>query len=118
MTWSWSHTQEGIQNVENNICELNDTTLATVWTEWTCAVRISGEFVLAESAYDRIFAQACKMVDTLRTEMVDFIIDKTNALAECTNGGFEAHICPFGCHTASFDVEEEIEQDDPDHNFR
>jgi hypothetical protein len=33
--------------------------------------------------------------------------EKVKALAVCDNGGFEAWVCPYGCHTLPFDLMEE-----------
>lgn len=115
MTWSWSHTQEGMQNVENAIRELDDDTLAQIYTEWICAIVVKGEYIFSRSLRDRgAFKTAVNLVENMRAELIDFIIDKTNAHAECTNGGHEAHICPFGCHRVSFDSDEPNDDEEED----
>lgn len=104
MSWNWSHTEEAIQNVQTNIASLDDDTLVEVYAEWSCAQLTGTGYVLIEAKMPLARETARSFIDAdARDIIVDAIISKTCHHAECENGGFEAHICPFGCHTVSFD---------------
>lgn len=109
MSWSWSHTEDGIANVMNAIAELDDETLATVYAEWSSAQIVNGDYVHLEERYDAALEQGRMLAHNMRPELVEFVQDKTCQHSTCDNGGFEAHICPHGCHRVSFG---ELEDDD------
>lgn len=44
-------------------------------------------------------------IDTL----ADYITERAETTATCDNGGFNAWVCPSGCHTVSFSSADELE---------
>ena len=126
MAWSWSHTNEAYAAVEANIRAQSREWLEEVWAEWVAArghtdnpkARPWNETFWSEIHF---FAQLdlrryhLAIVRAKRKsskELADFIWEKTQKLATCTNGGWEAWCCPFGrqCHMVPFDTQEEIEE--------
>jgi len=110
MAWSWSHTDEAYWNVRENIARLPLTTLHVIYAEW----RASGH---GSKRYESWCPQfnARKYWDALRyaAEHLDScaLAEQIYAWAEegstCDNGGWDAWVCPHGCHTVPFSPIEE-----------
>lgn len=113
MTWEWSHTIEGMHNVCSNIARLSREDLEVIYAEWKAAKGRGHfhprSFQLGEDcdlrAHDRALGKA-RLMDT--EVLVDKIWDLCSTQALCSNGGWEAYVCPYGCpiHRVSFDHEE------------
>lgn len=106
MSWNWSHTVEAKNNVIKNIQLLDDEVLIEVYAEWSCAWYDdqTGEYDLIEAKMWTARNTARSFIDAEARDIVEeAVIDKVFNLAICDNGGFRAWICPFGCHTVSFD---------------
>lgn len=104
MTWSWSHTETAYQAVKTNIENMPRNRLKMIYAEWNAK---EGENDLNDAKY----TEALDAAEGLRNEqLAEFIWEKTNAQRLCTNGGWEAYCCPFGCiaHTVPFDEEEAL----------
>lgn len=120
MAWSWSHSPEAYESIEiqlnNKGVEANngDTEaiewLQTVWSEWIASNwrkdRVTTDLDLRK--YERAIARAKRQgaelgYDKLAADIWNWSSD----LATCTNGGWEAWVCPFGCHLLPFSVEVE-----------
>ena len=106
MSWSWSHSSEGIQNVMDNIEKLSDEDIRIVYAEWkACDSAQDGEYdndAFDSSAYD----DALKASGNIDIDgLVQYIQDRCSEAAICDNGGFNAWVCPSGCHTVSFEKE-------------
>lgn len=105
MAWSWSHTHEAYENAYANLSDLDRDDLKIIFAEWRAAQGKHGvisdfnpEF--NQKKYDR----ALKYADTLdNSAMIEFIWEHAESFATCDNGGFNAYVCPHGCHTVSFD---------------
>lgn len=97
MAWSWSHTEEAYTNAFTNLAGLPVKELRVIYAEWHATDECEG-FNL--ELYERVLKQAKGIaVDIL----VSDIWEKTEELRTCDNGGFNAWVCPDGCHTVSFD---------------
>jgi hypothetical protein len=124
MTWNWSHTQEAYDNVYYNISQLSLETLQIIAAEiHTYEMLISfenqirkctgeEEFVNEGNSslwFDKdLFARLLISKQSYYTleNLVDFIFKFASEQAECTNGGHEAFVCPYGCHLVSFSREQ------------
>ena len=105
MAWSWSHTAEAYDNAWQNIAELPKETLDVIYAEWK-ARTFDGEpdceecERFNERRYDRALRHASALSAVVLAEV---IWDNAEEQATCDNGGFNAWVCPYGCHTVSFD---------------
>lgn len=96
MAWEWSHTPEAYANVEKNIYKLSLKKLREIYSEWQAHL---GDSDLDEVEYEA----ALKFSKSLsKDHLADFIWQKTCSWRTCDNGGYNAHVCPFGCHTVPF----------------
>lgn len=118
MTWQWFHSPEAYQN----LLELPREQLEIIYAEWMAAYKVvsypDGEQGIVtpefenfaffqhnatvqfhETRYDRAL-KAAKQLDL--EDLISTIWDYTSQLSECDNGGFNAYICPFHCHSVSF----------------
>jgi hypothetical protein len=114
MAWSWSHAPEAYFTVYENLQDLDRDTLCVVFTEWKTALEHEGEFF--DGWYDQSLAeiQANDILtnDILANVIWDYCSQDHNVGDQwygrtCDNGGFNAWICPYGCHTVSFDRAED-----------
>lgn len=102
MAWQWSHTDDALRNVQERIYMLDELTLIEVYAEWSCELRV--EDMDEARATARSFCR-----NGAHDLIAEAIIEKVFDHQVCDNGGYNAHICPFGCHTVPFD---ELEDDD------
>ena len=100
MSWEWSHTEDAYDNARANLEELPRNELMTILEEWLVHLSLGtleygsvkdDEFNTVENIADAIW-RFCSSWDHGRT---------------CDNGGFNAWMCPHGCHTVPFDRMEE-----------
>lgn len=119
MAWSWSHTQEAYHAVKEQIEAKDREWLETVWAEWKtaktdehgCYTEETEEF--DQKRYELMLKKSKKFPDDV---LADEIWELTSEYATCSNGGWEAYCCPFGClaHQIPFTpkkIEIEIETD-------
>lgn len=112
MAWEWSHTAVAYDNARENLSDLDRSDLMIIFAEWRAA-QVKGGIVehnsFCQKKYDRALAYAATLPNDA---LIEFIWDKASDLATCDNGGFNAYVCPDGCHTVSFDrVSREIDPD-------
>lgn len=102
MAWSWSHTNEAYEAVRQNISEQERHWLEVVYSEWCAYQDAESPNDFNEEIYEQSRSEAKKLPDDV---LADFIWEKTQELATCTNGGHKAYCCPFGCicHQLPFD---------------
>ncbi len=107
MAWSWSHTAEAYEDVRQNCSELPRETLLEIAAEWLAYRPEASElenFSLAD------YSAALLVVAELDTEaLASQIWHKAAEQQTCTNGGWLAWLCPFGCepHSVPFHREEQ-----------
>jgi hypothetical protein len=127
MTWEWSHTHEAYAAVHDNIMALPRAEQEVIMAEWKAAGR-GGHFYpkgLSGAPFDR--RRYARALATLQLEPDYFFQDTgdgsivgdriwtlTERQALCTNGGGEAWVCPYGCHTVPFHTPYEEQEDDED----
>ncbi len=104
MAESWSHAPEAYWNAMLNTHDLPHATLVEVAAEWKASTTDNDGFSwdFCSDAFDG----AVKELETMPSDILaSEIWERAEELATCDNGGFNAHICPHGCHTVSFDRE-------------
>jgi hypothetical protein len=107
MTWEWSHSEGAYSHAEQHIRSKPREWLEVVWAEWVAAVPhpqhgMAFHANLDSRKYQKALVRAKNKTDE---ELADLIWQKASELRNCTNGGWEAHCCPFGCscHMVPFD---------------
>jgi hypothetical protein len=76
-------------------------TLEVIYAEWIAHRPDDGPEHFDQKAYAKALVEAGNLPDDT---LADFVWEKAEELATCTNGGWEAYVCPFGCgpHTVPF----------------
>jgi hypothetical protein len=108
MTWEWSHTTAAYVALRTNIHSQ-----PRAWLEVVCAEWLGQDKENPEDLRSVAYAQALRKARTIDDEtLADFIYDRAEELSNCTNGGWEAWCCPFGCgpHLLPFHTPEEEER--------
>ena len=123
MAWEWSHTIEAYQDAELNFRELPLETLLVIAAEWQANIQEEDETGFDERKYQKAYRRLIKKAykRTLDVEALqDEVWGKIEQLATCTNGGWQAHLCPFGCgcHMVPFHRREEQDQDISERQIR
>lgn len=107
MAWSWSHTHGAYRDARDNVGELDRETLETVYAEIETfkAVRTEEHPVCPGDHFDESVYQDA--LEIARRKNLSTLADHVWAFAEywrtCTNGGWKAYICPYGCHKVPFE---------------
>ena len=118
MAWSWSHTNEAYEGIEEQLqlkaeaANNGDTDAAewlhVVWAEWIAsnwrADQPNTDLNLRK--YETALARAKRQGESMGYDKLASDIWNWNSeLATCTIGGWDAWVCPFGCHLLSFGAE-------------
>lgn len=105
MAWEWSHTNEAYENAYENLEKLPKKELDIIWAEiQACIVPNDGSGDIHsnnfdEEIYEKSLIQAKQRKNfSLIADIWDFASEQ----AICDNGGYNAWLCPSGCHTVSF----------------
>src|SRR5262245_48025360 len=103
MAWEWSHTPEAYSDAYENLGKLPHGELAVIWAEWRAWDGNSFAPQLKRGYKSRLREAKRLPADIL----ADSIWEKAEELRTCENGGWDAWVCPFGCHTVPFSCESE-----------
>lgn len=116
MSWSWSHTAEAYENARANLGRKPIKDLIVILAEWKSRGFDSetGEQIddeLDSQKYNLVvknLTDAIAQGNLTKEDIADEIWPLMEEQATCTNGGWEAHCCPFECsaHMVSFDPPE------------
>lgn len=123
MTWQWSHSPEAYENAYQNLLELPREQLEIIYAEWMASYKGDEEEVILQGTDAGFFNSnqftqfdsdkhdiALKVAKTVDHEtLVSLIWGYATQLEECDNGGFNAYVCPFHCHSVSFSSPSEVE---------
>lgn len=103
-SWSWSHTQEGIQNARNQMEAMDRETRNVIAAEWLAKIK-SDNYGCSELDTRKYYRSLPRVQQWDDDKLNEFIWTKMEEYATCSNGGWEAYCCPFdcGCHTVPFD---------------
>ena len=101
MAWEWSHTNEAYEYARRQVSCLTNRVLAEIYAEWKAHIPekyFGGELHQGRYAFAlRGAIHRVKKAQGGREAMEDYIWERASEQATCTNGGWEAHLCPFGC---------------------
>lgn len=109
MSWEWSHTAEAYEAAKENVKSQPREWLAVVFAEWRASQNRKGQ--VTQEFKEKKYARAMKFAndpEKITTEaLATMICENMEQLRTCTNGGYEAYACPFGCmgHLVSFNEE-------------
>jgi len=110
MAWSWSHTHEAYANARENVFDMKPKVLAQCYAEWRAHTsREQDEGGFNEKRYRRELRRSYSLMSRGHAErLAEFVWERMEEQATCTNGGWQAWACPFGCgpHLVSFDREQ------------
>lgn len=99
MAWSWSHTNEAYATAYKHVRALPRKTLLEVLHEWAYDER--------EKSGKRPSFRLPAGIRRLATDtLADLVWERASEYATCDNGGWNAYICPDGCHTVPFSEKE------------
>ena len=132
MSWSWSHTTEAYHYARKRLHSKPKGTLGVIWAEWKTYHKAQAEAreearkeaeenewtfdpdsVLESRDFDQAYykekrAEAKDIVGRVGKEpLADEIWEWASEYATCTNGGWKAYMCPYGCecHMVPFSKE-------------
>lgn len=105
MAWEWSHTAEAYADAYNNLHSSPHDWLAIAFAEWKAK-----EIEESDDDRDPFGAEYEATLEHCATHSVEYLADAIWTRAEeqrlCDNGGWNAWVCPYGCHTVSFTASE------------
>ena len=114
MSWEWSHTEEAYSDAFKNLCDLDRETLCVIMAEWDTEIFNGGEYL--DGFYDKRLQQLMEdkfeSCETLARQIWIQCAESQEINGQwfgrtCDNGGFNAWMCPHGCHTVPFSKEEQ-----------
>jgi hypothetical protein len=104
MAWEWSYTNAGLENILENLHDKPQTWLAECLAEWQATRTKEYQAKFRVNRWEKCLAWCLTLPqDTL----ADAIYDRAYEQSTCENGGHDAWVCPYGCHTVSLDRERE-----------
>jgi hypothetical protein len=112
MAWEWSHTEDAYEAVHQQLQDKADSAadgdreaqewLLTVWAEWNA--EDWRDWRSCDRFDPRAYGKALRAAHKLTRRNVDGwhqlaedIWENSQTLRFCTNGGWEAYVCPSGC---------------------
>ena len=101
MAWEWSQSAEAYDNVHLNIIALDRNDLAVILTEWL--VYMSIDSLKFDNTEKMIKGNKFIIEDDAIAESIWKLASSYEFGRTCDNGGFNAWVCPHGCHTVPFD---------------
>lgn len=107
MTWGWSHTAEAYEAARLNLYNMDPATLREIFAEWKgylCDPEANGT-EMCPHCYEAARTEAARFTTD---QLAGFIWEQAEDLRSCTNGGWQAHMCPYGCgcHMVPFNTED------------
>jgi len=111
MSWEWSHTTEAYSNCRQNLQKLSNIALLEIWAEWKASKQEGYNWQFNQGKYSKALRKARRLLyrKDMREALEGNIWEWMAAEATCTNGGWKAWACPYGCgcHLVSFSLEKE-----------
>ena len=108
MSWEWSHTNEAYEDAYQNLHDLDRETLCAILAEWDMEIFNEGSYDKYNARYEFLRDDDTETNETLADTIwlqcaEDQEINGSWFGRTCDNGGFNAWVCPHGCHTVPFD---------------
>ena len=98
MTWGWSHTEEAYIMAYRNLADKD--------REWLVIAAAEIMSTDDEGFHDEIYKQNLETINSWAGDaIVDYIWSWAQEDRTCDNGGWNAYMCPEGCHTVPFSRE-------------
>lgn len=106
MAWEWSHTNEAYDTARDNLDNAPRAWLNIAFAEWKAKEieNANDEREPFGADYEQALVDAAQHMG--RDALIEAIWDNASDQRTCDNGGFNAWMCPYGCHTVSFDCNE------------
>ena len=115
MAWSWSHTNEAYEYAENKLRRLKKGELCIIFSEWKWHFYEERIKAVERKAFDEgrdvdlplkwepVYKHWLKRSSHMPKDTIaDQIWEWASEAATCDNGGWNAWMCPDGCHTVPF----------------
>lgn len=97
--WSWSYSTDGHQAIYNAIQEYPHEDLAIALAEFDASSPDD-----TDAFNEPLYWERKANYDKLPSDILaDAVWERASELAECSDGGWYAYICPFQCHGVSLD---------------
>lgn len=119
MAWQWSHTTDACQSIEQQLIDKAESAsngeaddaewLQVCWAEWVASDwrERNGSTHLDLRKYELALLRAKRQAaDHSYGKLAEDIWNWSEQLRTCTNGGWDAWVCPFGCHWLAFNETE------------
>lgn len=105
MAWGWSHTAEAYQNAREQVDTLPRRELLTILREWAYQDRQDRGTLRTRHGAKRIagFRLPAGIRRLPIDVLADLVWDRAEQHRTCPDGGWQAYVCPDGCHTVPFD---------------
>lgn len=108
MAWEWSHTNEAYANAYDHVQRLPRKTLLVVLREWSYHDReikgtLRGPVISPKTGRALGFRLPAGIRRLCQDTLADLVWERAENHRTCDNGGWNAWICPDGCHTVPFD---------------
>lgn len=121
MAWSWSHTTEAYEYARGKLHRMSQKNLGIIWAEWKTYQKAQADkleeeqkeaeendwpipdYVTPSTDFDQeYYAEQLKEAKAIikrvdKDALADEIWEWACEYATCTNGGWEAWMCPYGC---------------------
>lgn len=121
MAWEWSHSPEAYENLRFNMESFVESGLAWFGDEiasgtmqnlkdlefcvesWAeCKLNAEGKECNVEN-FDVAYTKGLEFIRLGADIFTDSWYEMVESIRLCTDGGYEAFVCPTGCHTLPFD---------------
>ena len=111
MSWEWSHSDEAYNAAYQNLHNLSRPELCEILTEWDMEIFHEGSYDKYSIRHAELLNDPYETCETLADQIWLQCSESQEINGSwfgrtCDNGGFNAWVCPHGCHTVSFDDEE------------
>jgi hypothetical protein len=96
MAWEWSHTPEAYEAARENLTNIPFHELCVIAAEWD-ADEVDG-------FNHELYTEKFKEYEASGRVSATILWNKIKKQRTCDNGGSNAWVCPYGCHTVPFDA--------------
>lgn len=104
MAWSWSHTVQAYEYAHSQLGQLDREKLLEIRREWYASDPAQFATAFSQDKWDEA-VRFQMFADLSDEQLAEDIWDRAYTQQVCDNGGWNAWVCPFGCHTVPFGPE-------------